>query len=504
MAEQIKIENVGPIRTLEFSVAPGVTVLRGRNESGKSTAINAVGALTGRKHELQARDGEPVGSIQGPGVTLVVSRTARNTRSGELTVESVDDRIDLASLVDPSLKDAAARTRARIKSLLALTQAEIPAAAWKSHDPDGIVPSDDIDVSDPIATHGKVKRRLEAAARSHADRSREYVQDAGRVKGSLEALGDLPAGCPSVEEATAQRRGRTRTHDALLSERERFESRKEKHAGIRARYEAAIESAKDQTAKLAEAKGILEQATTELDDTRSQIEINERRIVSLQEESRELRATEGRLEDRIANTSEMLVTIEAQRDTIKSLKEAANAAIESGPSDDEISAAEAALTASESVVDSAKNAEEIAGLKQRHNELLTSSKEAKKTSSALRASAKALDSVLADAIDSPYFTLLDGELYYTGHGEDGREPEPYDRLSDGKRWTVAIAAVSFGLHTGEASLALVGVSQTAWESLDTANRASVTKAAVDARLAIVTAEHDDSETVHASEQDVPV
>ena len=43
---------------------------------------------------------------------------------------------------------------------------------------------------------------------------------------------------------------------------------------------------------------------------------------------------------------------------------------------------------------------------------------------------------------------------------------------------------------------MVGVSQKAWESLDTKNRERVVMASVNANIAIVTAQHDDADELH--------
>ncbi len=75
-SDKIVIENIGPIERLEFAPKPGtITVFRGRNGAGKSTALNAINgiALNGSQR-LTSRDGTVGGKVEGFGATLKIAR----------------------------------------------------------------------------------------------------------------------------------------------------------------------------------------------------------------------------------------------------------------------------------------------------------------------------------------------------------------------------------------------------------------------------------------------
>ncbi|MDP6468501.1 MAG: ATP-binding protein [Pirellulaceae bacterium] len=120
-AHTISIRDIGPHTSLELQVSPGVNVISGHNESGKSIAVRCVAALAGGDAKsLPIRDGSAAGLVSGFGTTLSIG--ARNTRAGEFSdADSLEDRINIAALVDPGLKDPAAATKHRTRALLTLT-----------------------------------------------------------------------------------------------------------------------------------------------------------------------------------------------------------------------------------------------------------------------------------------------------------------------------------------------------------------------------------------------
>ena len=113
----IEIENIGPIRSLRMTLPKkgGVLVLRGRNGLGKSTAIDAVGAAIKGEGSLDVRRGAARGTVDACGVAIRVSRNTR--RSGELEVDTLEGKLSVAELVDPGLKDVAARSEEHTSEL---------------------------------------------------------------------------------------------------------------------------------------------------------------------------------------------------------------------------------------------------------------------------------------------------------------------------------------------------------------------------------------------------
>ena len=97
----IDIRDIGPHTHAQIIVTPGVNIVSGPNESGKSIIVRCVAALAGGDAKsLPIRDGCASGLISGFGTTLSIG--ARNSRAGEFTdADSLEDRINIASLVDP-------------------------------------------------------------------------------------------------------------------------------------------------------------------------------------------------------------------------------------------------------------------------------------------------------------------------------------------------------------------------------------------------------------------
>ena len=117
----VVINNIGPIEHLELAAKPGtITVLRGNNGRGKSTALDAISALTRGGTGLESRDGTVGGTASGFGVQIKVGRGGANRRTGDLIVTAVEDRLSIADFVDPPVKDPVAADSRRLKALVGL------------------------------------------------------------------------------------------------------------------------------------------------------------------------------------------------------------------------------------------------------------------------------------------------------------------------------------------------------------------------------------------------
>ena len=217
----IRIENVGPITDLEIPlpIEGGVVCLLGKNGSGKSSALNAVEALTGREAKLTARDGQKsAGSIIGPGATIKVA--SRLTRTGKLDVESIESRLDLSKLVDPPVLDPEAADRVRIKTLVALAGIEptvdqfrevlghhvesIQATTWARRDL--------LDVA------GQAKRDLESAARQ---KESERDQHAGAAQAHRQVYHGQDLTLPDNERELAKALREAQDASAAIAQRQR-------------------------------------------------------------------------------------------------------------------------------------------------------------------------------------------------------------------------------------------------------------------------------------------
>jgi hypothetical protein len=122
MVNEIVIRNVGPIEQLVIPVRPGIVYLEGENGSGKSTALRAIGALSGGEKDLELRDGARSGLVEAPGVRIVLG--ARVTRTGTLSVSSLDGAIDPSVLIDPGFETGERNDLERAKVLCQLAGVE--------------------------------------------------------------------------------------------------------------------------------------------------------------------------------------------------------------------------------------------------------------------------------------------------------------------------------------------------------------------------------------------
>lgn len=196
---EVEIENIGPIEQLTLTAEPGkITVLSGPNGVGKTQALNAVDSLVSGKTRLSNRDGTIGGTARGFGVTIKVGRGGSNRRSGDLEIESVEGRFNIAELVDPGLKDPIAADARRIKKLVTLTGVEAKPELFQDlfrgrEQFTELVKPASIDHTDVVAMASAIKRDLELASRKEADIAENLERD---IRAREEANEGINLGSP--------------------------------------------------------------------------------------------------------------------------------------------------------------------------------------------------------------------------------------------------------------------------------------------------------------------
>lgn len=499
--EPITIKNIGPIFEASIAAAPGVTVLTGANEVGKSTAIACVAALAGRDVDLSARDGAKTGIISGLGTIISVGK--RTTRTGELEVDSVEDRLDLATLVDPGLKDGVAANRKRIKALISLMGTQLDLADFGTILPDDwqaeLLEADRSD--DPVEMAGKIKRRMEKRARDMED---DAAKHEGKALAARERLKDFDLEAEHDEQKLQSALEAAIQFEATLKEK-LAAANEAKIARIDAQEELdLIRGSIDDV--LSKAQAGLDAAHAEADKAVAKRDGIDHQIKGLSEAieqaRKELAAREATLKELEADRKVAQAEVDAADAKISAAEQATVAAVgRSGdavklqaiidkqlPPAPDAATMEAAKTAKQAAMDAVTRGAQI-------RELLTVKEDLERISKAQRLSlekanvfrnaAKGTDDVLSDAVACDTLKVVEGELTYV----EGDRREPYARLSDGKRWQIAITEVAKAIKKTKERLAILPIGQTAWEGLDDKNRDIVDQTAQACSVAIVTAEH---------------
>lgn len=483
-AETIEINNIGPIEHVSIPVPQGggVMVLRGRNGRGKSHAIEAAESLASGKNKLEVRDGALSGSVAGLGVTLKVGR--RMTRTGELTVETLDGRLSVAELVDPKLKSPDAADAKRIKALVELVGAKADPALFY----DLVGGREQLEAGCSVATletdnivqmADRIKRDLEKHARMSEERA---SHEEGHAKGCLQAVGEV--------DLTVQ-------SDAVILQRA-LESAIESQASIRQRAAArakaleAKEQAAERLRQADEQRGgeSLESLVAREEQRRQEVTQCEQRIEELaakladaQNDLRVLNASLEATEQARRDAQQHQATIAAWRDQL---------AIDVLPAipQEEIDAAEDAVRAAREAVERGAVVRQAMRHHAEANKHVEAASVHRQRAKRLRDAARGTDEVLSALVarsGCDELRVEGGRLVTT----TARGATYFGDLSEGERWRIALEIAAKALPPG----GLLAVPQEAWESLDPINRGIVNEAAKKLGIVVLTAEASDDESV---------
>ncbi len=113
MSESITIERLKAIKHLEIPVPKsGLVLLRGRNEYGKTTALDGISNLLHRKDERLglSKGASRAGIVEGFGATLTV-HASRTTKAGEVESFISFEGLDPTRAITPKEKDVVAAER---------------------------------------------------------------------------------------------------------------------------------------------------------------------------------------------------------------------------------------------------------------------------------------------------------------------------------------------------------------------------------------------------------
>jgi energy-coupling factor transporter ATP-binding protein EcfA2 len=496
----VQITDIGPIRHLDVPLRPGrITVLRGANGSGKSTALAAVHAVAagekGKRPRLEQRDSCHSGEVAGLGVRITVGRNGANRRTeldDRLAVLDMEDRLSIADLVDPGLKDQAAADARRIRALVSLAGEPVTPAAFEgifdSRDSfDRFVSPETRKRDDLVEMASAIKRDCDRAALAEERRAENAENEA-------DSLDRQNSGVDMIvehDETILRSRYESAMRSAIaLEQRTRaIDEQRTRHAESSEKL-AAIVGGRDLESEVERAQAEADEAAIASDDRRSLVDDLERELARA-------KAAAELAESKAVAARKRLAEIERERSTVADLLAVVESAVPEPVDPAEVDAARAALDAAERA--------QAEGVRVREA-MLRDRKAADKRSEAgrlrslalsLRDAGKRTEGVLsrivakmgtAFSVDS----FLRLRVVHTLRGETY-----FAELSDGERWKLALD-VAIAAFAREGRPGVLVIPQDAWESLDGANREAISTHIAGTDLSIITAEADDDPETDAS------
>jgi len=480
--EDIEFENIGPVPTLSLRIRRrgGVTVLKGRNGSGKTELIKAANQLVTHGTGANLRDGAKRGRVSGFGATMTVGASTRH--SGQLEVESFDDsKFSLADIVNPKIEDPVAADRVRIKALVQIAGAEANEALFYElcggqAAYEQLVTRRASETDDLPTLAARVKKALEAAARTQES-------DVERAEARAQAKRSISQGFDAkIERESAVLQA---AHAAAVRDEERLKADAEaKEKAIKAATEATIQL--EQAEELHDGPSVTTAASV-LTSAKAALDRANKEVADL-----EAKLTAAKAEAKLADSQHTSAVqahqaAEQHERTVASWRQS----IEAGkvePIDPEL------LTAARQRVEVATKAIE-AGVTQRaafeaseqvKTELATAAKH-RKEAERLRDAAKATDGILSEVIASlgcPLY-VKDERMMTKVQGEE----EPFARLSNGQRWKVVvpIAVEAVKPENDDEPNGILVLPQDAWQDVDPDQQEEIHKMLDGTRVNILTA-----------------
>ncbi len=471
---EIQIENVGPISRLDIPLPAegGVVVLRGKQGTGKSTALRATEGLMGGKPERLTRRDRTVGvgTVHGFGAKLVLGR--KTNRSGVVEIEQLEGPGYVSDLVDPGLKEGPAADARRIRALAAITNVDLKPDHFRALLPDDRFDAitAGIDYSNPLEAASLIKREIESVARKkETDRDTiagALTADRTRVEGiDLDGPTDVEELAGKLETAVDAKRTAAERRRGILEAMERRDDAGKKLEEVKANAPGDTSSGQI-IETLAVAERVLTQQRSRFEELESEID--------------GLRVKIYESESMVDTTREKIQTTKQYEARVSELNIASLVVIEDPPTDEEITAlglrvktAREQMAAAEQIRDARVVAERI-----RENE--TAVRLANDAAVDLRNAAKSVDDVLSSLIASDRMRVMDGRL--VTNTED-RGETLYADLSAGERWRLALDVGIDAVGNG----GLIVVPQEAWDGLDPENRQAIAEHVHGRKVTVLTA-----------------
>lgn len=453
---KVKAENIGPIEAVEFALErPGVTILYGPNGAGKSILGESLDSAMAGSGKVPVKDHASRGLLSAFGATVTFGARTRHT--GGLQVLSLSGKVDIASLVDPKIKDPAAADRHRIKQLLLISAPELSDRAFRDSglfpDFDDIAESAIKDPTDYVDMGDKIKRAYESASRKAADEASRASAEAQACQMFIDEV-DLLA--ESDESLLLERYNAVRELAADLERQERDADKKlERIQSARNRLEELRSGWSGLS--VADAQAELTTKTEEHDEAAGRVrtlvaELRQAEQVLLAKESAQRIAEEKLKSARqyasgVAACEQIIATAEGSPLDAMEIAEQKRAAAEA------VAEAEKAISLGARVRD-AKEKQEVK--KAKVEEFIAKDKVA----CDYRNAALAVEDVLSGLVNFASLQVSQGRLRVVGHPRG--EGVLFHDLSQGERYGIVLRLLVGVIGVGGVFV----LCQEGWESLD--------------------------------------
>jgi hypothetical protein len=480
-ARTIEVNDVAGVPHVTIIPKPGVSLICGPNDSGKSLLVEGLKVWAGGRSdaELTCSDGTLSGSIEGLGRTVRFKRSAR--ASGDLEARTLEDRFSIADLVDPKLKNPEAADRARIKALLQLTGVGADAKRFRSLFPDGesfnaACTADVIKCDDAVEMAAKLRRNIQEHARS---------QENAAEKADGLALGCKPPDGLDMSIETNDDILQAALEDAL-AEQGNLLGQKNTASSVRASAASALEKTTHATPPdVRKAEIVRTEAQVALNGAQDEVDRLEKELASARSELQTAKSAFAEADHALSQEKAHAETWASWEEAIKSAKNVAC------PSEEAIAAAQA------KVQQCRKNIGDAAVVRAAQQKMLDAethrktARECRKKAEQLREAAKGTDEILSRMVASDNVKVKDGRLV-TQHPERG---EVYFSVrSTGTRWMMALdEAVKRVVQLDSDNIPIVLVPQECWGELDPTNRRAIHLHAIERGVMVIGIEATDGE-----------
>ena len=478
VAKEITLKDIGRPKNLRIPLPEdgGIVVLTGRNGAGKSTTLEAIqDAVTGRKDKKsKPRDGVTSGRLNGCGITMTVSR--KITRTGELTVETLDGgRLSIADLVSPPFKGEVEADGRRIKALVQLAGVVADFSLFKNlhRFADQIVSVEAQGADDILVMADKTKRDFEQEARNaegRRDIEKQHALACEEAAAGIDVEVEADSAKLQARLESAVRRGQE-----LISAAQTAKQRNTEILQAREKISAAKASG---ATSLQDAKRAEELAAGEHDAAT-------RRVLAAEDELRRSREALRAATDKWDAAKTSLGQAEHFHEAIAEWEQTVGKGEMPVPSDEELNAADAEVTAAREAIEAGATAraakEKLAKADEHSNKMTRAEQEALE----LREAAAGIDRVLTEQIAKLGCPLrVEAGRLVT---DTDRGATFYAELSEGERWRMAVEIAIKAVGKG----GLLTIPQEAYQGLQHSVRVDLHNLAKASSVVIVTAQCSD-------------